>query len=205
MNDPVLDMDVFSSFPLMRLDASQQREWYHRYQHLYVPLLFPLLAVSVHMQDFAALRTRLINGVRMSGASASELTTFARRPSLCAPALLPWRAHGAAALGPYLGFAAGGSRLLSPMFIVSHNVASTKKRCDGPAADWAVAQIERSANWGGWLGCVLSGGLNLQIEHHLVRLLRPMCSSLPRISASVCVVLCEDYFYLQFPSVSYMY
>merc|ERR1712203_693387 len=33
--------------------------------------------------------------------------------------------------------------------------------------DWARQQIETSTSWGGRIGSFFSGGLNLQIEHHL--------------------------------------
>merc|ERR1712232_887433 len=33
--------------------------------------------------------------------------------------------------------------------------------------DWAKYQIETSSSWGGAIGSFLTGGLNLQIEHHL--------------------------------------
>jgi Fatty acid desaturase len=33
--------------------------------------------------------------------------------------------------------------------------------------DWAVQQVITSANWGGVIGNFMTGGLNLQIEHHL--------------------------------------
>lgn len=33
--------------------------------------------------------------------------------------------------------------------------------------DWGVQQVLTSANWGGVVGNFFTGGLNLQIEHHL--------------------------------------
>jgi fatty acid desaturase (delta-4 desaturase) len=33
--------------------------------------------------------------------------------------------------------------------------------------DWGVQQVLTSANWGGVIGNFFTGGLNLQIEHHL--------------------------------------
>lgn len=33
--------------------------------------------------------------------------------------------------------------------------------------DWGVQQVLTSANWGGSVGNFMTGGLNLQIEHHL--------------------------------------
>merc|ERR1719240_843736 len=50
------------------------------------------------------------------------------------------------------------------MFIVSHNTDHVKVEQTG---DWARQQIETSTSWGGSIGSFMSGGLNLQIEHHL--------------------------------------
>jgi acyl-lipid (7-3)-desaturase (Delta-4 desaturase) len=33
--------------------------------------------------------------------------------------------------------------------------------------DWGVQQVATSANWGGVIGNFMTGGLNLQIEHHM--------------------------------------
>jgi fatty acid desaturase len=33
--------------------------------------------------------------------------------------------------------------------------------------DWGVQQVLTSANWGGVVGNFMTGGLNLQIEHHM--------------------------------------
>ena len=33
--------------------------------------------------------------------------------------------------------------------------------------DWGVQQVLTSANWGGTIGNFMTGGLNLQIEHHM--------------------------------------
>jgi fatty acid desaturase len=35
------------------------------------------------------------------------------------------------------------------------------------ARDWGMQQILTSANWGGAVGNFFTGGLNLQVEHHL--------------------------------------
>ena len=40
------DPDVFSSFPVMRMHPDHERSWYHRFQHLYAPLLFAMMTVA---------------------------------------------------------------------------------------------------------------------------------------------------------------
>lgn len=47
------DPDVFSSFPLMRMHPLHTPSWYHRYQHLYAPILFAVMTLAkVFQQDF---------------------------------------------------------------------------------------------------------------------------------------------------------
>jgi fatty acid desaturase (delta-4 desaturase) len=42
-NDEAFDEDVFSSFPFLRFDPRLPRAWYHKYQHIYMWAVFPLL------------------------------------------------------------------------------------------------------------------------------------------------------------------
>ena len=47
------DPDVFSSFPFMRMHPSHARSWYHKYQHVYGPVLFSMMTLTkVFQQDF---------------------------------------------------------------------------------------------------------------------------------------------------------
>jgi len=70
---------------------------------------------------------------------------------------------------PWLSAMFVGSFALASLFIVSHNIVDAKQ-ADEPLSkkgDWAKYQIETSASWGGRIGSFFTGGLNLQIEHHL--------------------------------------
>ena len=43
-----------------------------------------------------------------------------------------------------------------------------RRCCCAPSVkDWAIGQTEHSANYGGRIASFFTGGLNLQIEHHL--------------------------------------
>lgn len=42
-NDEALDEDVFSAMPFLRFDHRLPRQWFHKYQHLYMWLTFPFL------------------------------------------------------------------------------------------------------------------------------------------------------------------
>merc|ERR1739848_701551 len=84
--------------------------------------------------------------------------------------VLPYQCHGLEVmLYPWMACFGCGGFVLASMFIVSHNVDETKLIETSPSVKgcWAKQQILTSTSWGGKLGCFLSGGLNLQIEHHL--------------------------------------
>lgn len=50
--DQESDPDVFSSFPLMRMHPVHEPQWFHRFQHLYAPVLFALMTLAkVFQQD----------------------------------------------------------------------------------------------------------------------------------------------------------
>lgn len=51
--DQESDPDVFSSFPAMRMHPLHTPTWYHRYQHLYAPILFSFMTLAkVFQQDY---------------------------------------------------------------------------------------------------------------------------------------------------------
>ena len=86
--------------------------------------------------------------------------------------LLPALVHGwqAAAAGT-AAFIAMQGIVLASTFAVSHNVEEAKRAAEtsGAAAerDWGRQQVLTSADWGGVVGNFFTGGLNLQVEHHL--------------------------------------
>ncbi len=172
-NDTAFDEDVFSAFPLLRFDARLPRHWYHRFQHVYMWALFPLMQVAFQVGDVKALLQRETAGTKLRGASAGELATVAlgklvHFSLLLGPAL--W-AGAAAALAGTAAFICTQGIVLAATFAVSHNVPEAKvpEETDGAAAerDWGRQQVLTSADWGGVVGNFFTGGLNLQVEHHL--------------------------------------
>lgn len=172
-NDFGLDEDVFSAFPLLRFDARLPRRWFHRWQHVYMWALFPLLQLAFQAGDLKALATGETAGARTTGASLPErasvlLGKAAHFGLLLAPAA--WAGWGAT-LGAACAYVATQGVVLAATFAVSHNVDEAKVAGEtgGAAAerDWGRQQLTTSANWGGVVGNFFTGGLNLQVEHHL--------------------------------------
>jgi fatty acid desaturase len=59
INTPILqqdqesDPDVFSSFPMMRMHPIHHPQWFHKYQHIYAPILFAFMTLAkVFQQDY---------------------------------------------------------------------------------------------------------------------------------------------------------
>eukprot|EP00879_Flechtneria_rotunda_P002961 GHRR01003178.1.p1 GENE.GHRR01003178.1~~GHRR01003178.1.p1 ORF type:complete len:477 (+),score=112.19 GHRR01003178.1:211-1641(+) len=175
-NDEVFDEDVFSAFPFLRFDARLPRAWYHKYQHIYMWALFPMLQIMFQFGDLKALLTNRTEGATLYGATDAERATVLAGKAahygllLGLPALL----HGpAATLIGAAAYTVTQSILLSTTFAVSHNVPESKPLHGGPTQDnlaqelderdWGVQQVLTSANWGGAIGNFLTGGLNLQV------------------------------------------
>jgi len=168
-NDITLDPDAYSSFPVVRLESSQKRQPYHRFQWIYAHIAFSFLWISVQLQDLACLLNSQFEYVSFKGTKSLEIVLgiLLKVVHFCWIVVLPYQIHGLEVmLYPWMTCFGFGGWLLSAMFIVSHNVDHTKVN-QIAKGDWARQQIETSTSWGGTVGSFLSGGLNLQIEHHL--------------------------------------
>ena len=63
---------------------------------------------------------------------------------------------------------------LTTVFVVSHNFEGSDRDpsrlglgTSSKKIDWYKAQVETSCSYGGTLAMLLTGGLNMQIEHHV--------------------------------------
>jgi len=189
-NDVGLDMDVFSSFPWVRLDPRQERQSWHRFQFLYAWILFFFFYISIQIQEVGVMLTKggpAINGVKFIGATAFEIAMFwiLKVAHFTLLVALPYYLHrDPMVLAYFLTYVGVGGFTLGLTFLVSHNLESVKPEMEqtgkeqkgiavGAAdannvcSDWCKWQIETSASWGGTIGSFFTGGLNLQIEHHL--------------------------------------
>ncbi|KAK3246002.1 hypothetical protein CYMTET_44453 [Cymbomonas tetramitiformis] len=173
-NDTDMDEDVFSSFPMLRFDPRLPKYWFHKFQHLYMWLLFPLMQVAFEVGDLKAVFDKRTAGASLRGATPFEYATvfggkIVHWGLLLAPLACGVSAATVAACCASYIFTQGV--VLASLFAVSHNLGETKNaewlETSQLRDDWAVQQILTSANWGSKIGCFFTGGLNLQIEHHL--------------------------------------
>eukprot|EP00232_Nephroselmis_pyriformis_P017822 CAMPEP_0182882208 /NCGR_PEP_ID=MMETSP0034_2-20130328/17639_1 /TAXON_ID=156128 /ORGANISM="Nephroselmis pyriformis, Strain CCMP717" /LENGTH=537 /DNA_ID=CAMNT_0025015287 /DNA_START=51 /DNA_END=1664 /DNA_ORIENTATION=- len=176
-NDEARDEDVHSGWPVIRFDASLPQRWWHKYQHIYLWVIYPFLTLSFHAGDISMLLTNKTSGSVIHGARTWEKATVVAGKVLHFFLLLglPTILHGNFAnqvVSWLAGYVAVQSIVLATTFAVSHNVQIAKEWNVLPEEhewrqDWGVQQILTSANWGDRIGNFFTGGLNLQIEHHL--------------------------------------
>jgi len=205
------DIDVR---PFIRIHTDQKKSWFHKYQHIYWPVLYTLTYFfRVYYRDFVKYITRKIaDHTEMQPISVKEhfvfwiskvfhIGLFIVLPGI----LIGWGktflGYGVASL--VVGFT------LAIVFQLAHVVEDVDFVAPAVNADnlvvendWAVHQMNTTANFGtrskvlSWL----LGGLNFQVEHHLF----------PRISHvhypdlnKILMKTCEEFNvkYREFPSM----
>jgi len=180
-NDDAFDEDVINAFPILRFDARQPRYWYHQYQHIYMWITFPFLNLAFQAGDIQGLFDNRTVGATLYGATPFEKATviLGKLAHYGLVYALPFFLHGGSSmLSGAAAYVFAQSIVLAATFAVSHNVPEAKPIDEGPTRealyknhtlerDWGVQQVLTSANWGGVIGNFMTGGLNLQIEHHL--------------------------------------
>jgi len=121
-NDP----DVFSSFPFVRMHPFHPVSWYHKYQHLYTPILFSFMTLlKVFQQDIETIWYNKLYHIdaspRYSNLKNVIRFWFMKVLSCGYMLILPCYLHGVTK-GSFL-FIIGHcacSELLATMFIVNH-------------------------------------------------------------------------------------
>jgi acyl-lipid (7-3)-desaturase (Delta-4 desaturase) len=179
-NDMNHDPDAMGNI-IVRLNASNEWNGIHRYQHLHIFLLFAVFGLFYSVKGFVD------NVYNWSHTDYSPIIvrkymrseTIRTGMGLSRWIILPmwgwWRggAEGAPLWIRYVNclpvFVVGGY-YLSFFFILSHNfrgTVHTEVDTNSPEISFLSRQVTTSSNVGGeWL-CWLNGGLNYQIEHHL--------------------------------------
>ncbi len=164
--------------PMLRMCESQKKYKIHRFQHIYVWLLYTqLLVIWVFATDYTKYFRKKVGSVPIKKMSRFDHFAFWTAKlgyysmMIALPiymvGFLPWLA-GFAVLAMFAGL------VLSIVFQLAHTVEETSFPV--PAAntndienEWAIHQIETTANFAtkNKLISWLVGGLNFQIEHHL--------------------------------------
>ena len=169
-----LDPDIEAGSPLLRLAPWQSRRWYHRFQHLYVWLLYGLFPLQWwFIDDVRELATGRIGGHQFQPARGRTLLVALVGKALFVSwaFVLPAVLHPSWALLLLWGLAIFTlGNVLAAVFQLAHCVGEAEflgsNRVEN---DWAEHQLATTVDFAptnvllGWY----LGGLNFQVEHHL--------------------------------------
>jgi fatty acid desaturase len=160
-NDLKEDPDLPDTHPLVRISEDQPKYWYNKFQTFYWPFLLP----------FSVIRFPLQNVVKHNGG----MTMFLLWLTLMFG--IPGALHGFFGLTCSLLLQGLIGILITTKFSVSHchselgrDAAGDETKC---MDTWIKCQVEESMSWGGYLSCLIYGGIGYQIEHHLCPALEP--------------------------------
>lgn len=171
-NIPHEDADI-NLGPMARLSAEHRWFWWHRYQHVYLWLLY----TGVHLRYLYSDLQRLFLG-KNDGLSAGYPKGAEMRWLLAGKAffftvafVIPLTRHDVGrVLGLYVLVSMTMGFIFSVVFQLAHSVDIVEHPGHGdPHPEWVVHQIETTANFAtrSRLATLLLGGLNYQREHHL--------------------------------------
>ncbi|EFA77163.1 delta 5 fatty acid desaturase [Heterostelium album PN500] len=158
----------------------QTREWYHKYQHIYAPILYGLYAFKTRIQDSESFIKRTNGAIRVGTPSNWDLYTYllGKASFIFFRVILPLQYHSVSSLACYIIIAElVFGYYLTINFQVSHIATdlkfyATPSKPEDPTQldeDWAIAQVKTTQDYGhNSVACTfLSGGLNHQVVHHL--------------------------------------
>lgn len=204
------DPDAHSAEPFLQFHWAPvpANRWFVRFQAFYMYVILSAYGPSV-VYDFKQLFTMHHGHETPPNPWTLSQVPFAVamrvRYYLCV-VLLPYFIGGAPWYAALLGVPAVCGACLTFVFVVSHNFLGSDR---APAAAvenggkpmcWYKMQAETSCTYGGFMAGYVTGGLNLQIEHHLF----PRMSSweYPKI-APVVKKVCEKHGvrYTYFPTI----
>jgi linoleoyl-CoA desaturase len=162
---------------LARFSPEQKRHWHHRWQHIYLWVLYGFTAVSWHLHDdFRDIATATIGKRPMPRPRGKDLAVFVGGKLVFFGLAfgLPLVFHSIGAVLLYYAVATMvAGLLLALVFQLAHAVeeasfpAPTEPgRMDTP---WAIHQLQTTVNFSCDSRVItwLVGGLNFQVEHHL--------------------------------------
>lgn len=172
--DTLTASDLQDNYPLKRVQPAMPHRSWHKAQHLYIWLVYFLGLTLWAMQDLVASVTSLFSDKGMSRVfryrrrvENTIVIAFNLAFTVGMPFIfLDWP-H---ALLVCLIANGLSSLLVVVQIVVNHEVPETMNRIvEGEPLDWGVHQVLTSHNYGvdSPLALHLSGGLNMQVEHHL--------------------------------------
>lgn len=164
--------------PFIRTNEHQKKYWFHKYQHIYFPILYSLtLLWWVFQRDFSKYFSGKISGFKIKKMNFLEhaIFWFTKMVYVFVYLLLPMYMVG---VGPaILGYLIA-SLVCGVVLAVVFQLAHVVEDADFPMPDantnkmnetWVIHQFATTADFSTRSKIVswLTGGLNFQLEHHL--------------------------------------
>jgi fatty acid desaturase len=190
------DPDVRSGIPLLRFTPFSPWRSFHRFQHLYVWILFLFVTARWFINDFRSVGRRRYQNMDFFEISQFDLMTLYCTKALFVfyAVIVPLYFVSVPKLLLILSiYVAVSSYHFVLMFNVNHLTDDSHFPQDSsPTRDWASLQVLTASNF-----CVdsmfwnwISGSLNLQIEHHLFP---GVCHTKLRYIQPIVKKTCEEY------------
>jgi len=170
------DTGISSSFPVLRLHDRLSRNWYHKLQYIYVYPIYLFSIILFWLGDLEDMTT-FYNYPKREGVSSYKQWVLAILGRVVFFSwyiglhfwMFEWRRAllDCVVVGVELGFCG------LVFFVVNHwtdkAALITNQELITHTSDWAMLQILTSSNFSmkSFFWTHISGGLNLQIEHHL--------------------------------------
>jgi len=199
------DPDVRSGIPLIRFAPFAPWKPWHRFQHLYIWILFLFVTGRWFINDFRSISRKKYQNMDFFEISRFDLNTlyFTKALFVFYAYLVPLYFHSVPkVLLINFIYVAVSSYYFVLMFNVNHLTEDCHFPQDNtPTRDWASLQVMTASNFSphslvwNWI----SGSLNLQIEHHLFP---GICHTKLRYIQPIVQKTCEEYGipYHSFPS-----
>ena len=169
------DSDIDLGYFLCLTD-DQPWKWYHRYQHLYAFLLYPLSSLQwVTIKDFVLYykKLRRYEAVSLKGLNIPKLIAYKLLSItifLVIPLVfLPWWLAAAGFVLMHLVEGLTLALIFNPGHLVEHVEFPKPDDQDQLPFDWVESQMRSTCNFGikNKATNFICGGLNFQVEHHL--------------------------------------
>jgi linoleoyl-CoA desaturase len=159
--------------PMGRLAPFQRRRWFHRYQHLYLWLLYGLLPPKWQLiDDFSDVLHGRVGQMPLPRPRGLDLFLFAAGKCwfVLAAFVVPVYVHGTAiAVTFYFVASLVLGVMLSVVFQLAHCIEETAFHPGEAADEWALHQLATTSDFAPRSRLLrwYLGGLNFQVEHHL--------------------------------------
>jgi len=191
-NIPHEDADI-NLGPMARLSAEHPWFWWHRYQHVYLWVLYTGVHLRYLYSDLQRLFLGKNDGLSAGYPKGADLWWLAGGKVFffTVAFVIPLTRHSAGTVaGTYLFVSMTMGFIFSVVFQLAHSVDNVEHPAHGDAhPEWAVHQVATTSNFAtaSRLATWLLGGLNYQREHHLFpRIAHVHYPALAKIVESVC-------------------